>query len=336
MRYQGREIDPIELWSNYVDFPPNVKIDGEFLPKVVCPNPEHDTTKKHFQINALKGLVHCFAQCGISGSYEHAIATIEGITERNARKVILRHTKMGSSSVRPERNGAGVLSGNSSESGNTSRTESLEYSTFIPQAGIEYLESRGISEQAIAHFEIGWDSEDLRLVIPAKDKNGVVRFLIKRAIKESAWPKYLYTEGFPKTSLLFGACDLDPGMIRSHGIVLVEGSIDRIRLWQLGITNAVATLGTGISEIQARIVERFRPPYVYLMFDRDTSGVHGIEIARRRLPKSNLRVCRYPKGKFDPGELEESDAYRSIERAISIGKFFSLYPNASRRLQKIG
>lgn len=331
MRFQGREIDPLELWSNYVEFPANVKVDGEFLPKVRCPNPNHDTTKRHFQINARKGLVHCFAGCGISGTYSHAIGLIEGISERAARKTILRHTKMDRKGVRAE----GDTSGNkrSAVHGNgatKTKDEILDYSRHIPQAGIEYLSRRGITEAAIAHFEIGWDREELRLVIPGKDITGRVRLLIKRGIKESQWPKYLYTEGFPKTSLLFGACDLDPGMIHSLGIVLVEGSFDRINLWQREIPNSVGTLGTGISEIQARLVERFRPPVVYLMFDRDTSGVHGIEIARRRLPKSNLRVCRYPKGKFDPGELEKEEAYRSIERAIPVAKFFNT-PNVKKR-----
>ena len=319
MKYQGRDIDPIELWANYVEFPPNVKVDGEFLPKVVCPNPEHDTTKRHFQINALKGLVHCFAGCGISGTYAHAISIIEGITEPKARKLILRHTKLGSKNIRAKRN--------DTENNKTGRdrqpTESLDYSSYIPDAGIRYLKGRGISEGCVAHFQIGWDAEELRLVIPAKDINGNVRLLIKRAVHERTHPKYLYSEGFPKSSLLFGACDLDPGVIQSQGIVLVEGSFDRINLWLCEIPNVVATLGTGISEIQARLVERFRPPVVYLMFDRDTSGVHGIEIARRRLPKSNLRVCRYPKAKFDPAELTREEAYRSIERAIPVSVFFN-------------
>jgi DNA primase len=330
MRFQGREIDPIELWANYVEFPPNVKVDGEFLPKVICPNPDHDTSKRHFQINAQKGLVHCFAGCGISGTYSHAIGLIEGIDERKARKVILRHTKMGRRNVSAEGNSSGHKSTRLRDDGRTRRENSdLEYSSYIPQAGIEYLRGRGIMEQAMAHFQIGWDAEELRLVIPAKDITGKTRLLIKRAVRPKDHPKYLYTEGFPKTSLLFGACDLDPGMIQSQGIVLVEGSFDRINLWLCEIPNTVATLGTGISEIQARLVERFRPPVVYLMFDRDTSGVHGIEIARRRLPKSNLRICRYPKGKFDPGELTREEAIRSIERAIPVSKFFN--PNARGR-----
>jgi len=333
LRFQGREIDPIALWENYVEFPPNLKVDGEFLPKVRCPNPEHDTLKRHFQINVEKGLVHCFAGCGISGSFTRAISIIEGCTEREARKIVLRrgrtHSKGASRNSRDRnnhsRNGLG-------SDGGREEISSLEYSSYIPKRGIDFLNSRGITEESIATFGLGWDNEGLRVVIPAADIGGQIRFLIKRATREKDRPKYLYTEGFPKTSLLYGACDLDPRMIQSEGIVIVEGSIDRLVLWQHGIKTAVATLGTGISEIQARIVERFRPRTIYLMFDRDSSGVHGIEIARRRLPKGNLRVCRYPKERFDPAELQREEAYRMLERAVPISKIFN--PNAMRR--KVG
>lgn len=328
MKYRGRQIDPIELWSKYVEFPPNVKIDGEFLPLVTCPNPEHDTFKRHFQINTRKGLVHCFAGCGISGTFERAISLIEGIPEREARRIILQHTSLGG---REPVHGAQPRSTNSrdrlhSNGEHKASLQALEYSTYIPEAGMAYLEQRGITDRAIAHFEIGWDSAELRIVIPAKDLTGTTRFLVKRSVRSKDRPKYLYSEGFPKTSLLYGACDLDPRVIRSEGIVVVEGSFDRIALWQHGIPNVAATLGTGISAVQARIIMKFRPPVVFLMLDRDTSGIAGIEIARKRLPKVPLKVCRYPSGKFDPAELARREAIRAIERAVPAAKVFN--PNA--------
>jgi len=331
MKFQGRQIDPIELWANYVEFPENVKIDGEFLPKVICPNPDHDTNKRHFQINAEKGLVHCFAGCGISGTFTRAIAIVEGCNEREARRIILRASGGNRKSVggysQPENRLDSKRSSHARKK--VPRRENLDYSRNIPGAGLDYLRTRGITSDSVAHFEIGWDSEELRLVIPAKDLSGNTRLLIKRATRAKDWPKYLYTEGFPKTSLLYGACDLDPGMVQSQGIVIVEGSLDRMILWQHGITTTVATLGTGLSEIQARIIEKLRPPAVYLMLDRDTSGVAGIEIARARLPKEVLKICRYPKTKYDPAELTRREAHRLIKRAVPISKLFN--PNAKKR-----
>jgi len=148
------------------------------------------------------------------------------------------------------------------------------------------------------------------------DENSRLRFLIKRAISDRQNPKYLYTEGFPKTSLLFGACHFDLGMIKSDGLILVEGSLDVIRLHQHGLRNAGAILGTGISEQQRRIIARLNPPRIYLFFDRDSAGIRNIEIAVPKLRKYPLYVVKYPKGKSDPAVMTNEEAHRQISRAV--------------------
>jgi DNA primase len=344
MKFQGRELNALQLWSKYVDFPENIPSGSVFLPLVKCPNPEHDTLKRHFQISVDPNdpYVHCFAFCGISGSYEHAICVIEGLYEkfgverapnlrerrrrrdrarRQARKIILRETR-GKGKFKPQRKRTAKPSVDA---------RSLEYATFIPQKGLEFLESRGISSESIAQWQIGWDSDDLRIVIPALDERGVLRFLIKRTVKNRRL-KYLYTEGIPKTSLLFGACAVDMDVVRSRGLILTEGSLDVIRLHQHGFNNAVAILGTGISERQVKILAGLRPKRIFLMFDRDVSGVKNIQIAARELKKYSLLVCRYPKGKSDPAELTRREAEKSIERAVpAITWLNQNFPNVRQR-----
>lgn len=317
MKYRGREIDPVALWAEYVDFPPNVREDDYYLSLVQCPNPEHDTLKRHFQINTVDGLVHCFAHCGISGSYEHAIAMIEGVTEREARKIILRHQRARiskpSSVQRKQRRSRSV---------EIIRPDSLAYETFLPQIALEYLKGRGITGASIAAWNLGWDQDNRRVVIPARDEQNTLRFLIKRATRGKDWPKYLYQpEGVSKTDVLFGACQIDLELVRSDGLIVVEGSLDVIRLHQLGLRNTVGILGTGISETQARIVERLRPNQLYFMFDKDTSGLRNIEVAAGRLRKYPIFICRYPKGKSDPAELDRKEANRSVQKAVPLVKF---------------
>lgn len=312
-RYRGREIDDLRLWANYIEIPNGAE--GQYWPLTVCPNPDHDTLKRHFQVNTRDGLVHCFAQCGISGTYDHAIRVIEGCSDREARKILLGFTRVGKreGSARPVRHTAAAGLGE-----NVPAARSLTYDSYIPPVGIEYLENRGISASSIARFGIGWCPEELRVVIPGRDLQGQTRFLIKRAVMDRQRPKYLYTEGFPKTSLLYGAFDL---FAQGDIVVVVEGSIDVMRLSQHGIP-AVATLGTGISQEQARILARFQFKRAYLMFDRDAAGVHGIEIAERLIRKMPIFVCRYPKGRSDPAELTESEVWRSVERAVPLRKFW--------------
>ena len=84
MKFRGRDIDPVAFWSEYVDFPPNMREDGqEFSPLVHCPNPAHDNfNSPAFQVNLRLPLVHCFSRCGIEGNYEHAVALIHGLYEK--------------------------------------------------------------------------------------------------------------------------------------------------------------------------------------------------------------------------------------------------------------
>jgi DNA primase len=316
MKFQGRNIDPIALWSRYVEFPHNMPVEGKFLPLVRCPNPDHDTLKRHFQINIEQGLVHCFAECGISGTYTKAISLIEGCSERDARKIILAYKWRGSERQRrltkryhPEPKRVNAIP---------------EYESFLPAVALDYLSGRGINENSVATWELGWDTEDLRLVIPVKDTRGITRFLIKRSVLPRQSPKYLYApDGASVKSLLFGTGQTDPVLIRSTGLILVEGSFDTIRLYQHGFRNVVGTLGTGISEIQSRIVSSLRPRRIYTFFDRDTAGIHGIEIVSRRLRKYPIYIVRYPSERFDPAEFTGKEVERAISRSISLPQFMA-------------
>jgi DNA primase len=331
-----------------VEFPSSLDPKDTFLPKVECPNPGHDTLKRHFQINAEKPLVHCFANCGISGTYEHAISVIEGLYEkfdlkgavderererrrlrahREARRIILRSgvgQGVGISKPVPTRN---------SRPATPVPADDLGYERYLPPVALEYLRGRGISDASVATWNLGWDPEEKRLVIPAMDEQRIVKFLIRRAVLPKQNPQYLYTEGFPKNRLLFGAGQIDLGLVKSDGLVLVEGSIDTIMNHQHGLTNTVGILGTGISEQQRRIISRIKPPRIYLMFDKDVAGVHNIEIAAMKLRKYPLYVVRYPKGRDDPAEMTKEEKFRQIERSVPIYRFN--FSNARRTRKEI-
>lgn len=319
MNFHGRNIDPVSFWSSYVEFPTHMGRDEEFAPLVHCPNPAHDNFQSPaFQVNLRNPLVHCFSECGISGTYEHAVCVAEGIYEkfqvdkattrqerarrknrawREAKKLILK--------------GATGFSRHEKPVPRKKKRVSLDYETYLPQVGQEYLAGRGISDHSISLWGFGWDSEEKRIIIPAHDENGKLKFLIRRAVLQSQNPKYLYSEGAVKTEILFGAEKIRMG----QSIVLVEGSLDVIAISQHGLP-VLGILGTGISDAQVKILAQLRPRRIYLMFDKDLAGVHNIEIASRKLRRYPLFVCRYPAGKSDPAELTGAQAHRAVERAI--------------------
>jgi Toprim-like len=338
VNFHGRQIDPVSFWGRYVEFPPGTKEDETFSPKVQCPNPEHDTLKRHFQVNFTQPTVHCFAHCGISGSYEHAVSVIEGLYEKfkvedasnererteriwrarkQARKLIVKgafpskfHRSPG---VRKKVRSTGATE--------AVRPALLTYERFLPPVALNYVKERGFTDASVAKWELGWLAEEKRIVIPARDLNGRLRFLIRRSVRSNDSLKYLYSEGFPKTSLLFGACFLDLGLVHSDALILVEGSLDAIMFHQHGLANTGAILGTGISDAQVRIVEKLRPKRIVLAFDKDPAGIVNIEIAERKLRKYPLYVMKYPKGKSDPADLTRREATKQIERAVPLTLF---------------
>jgi DNA primase len=321
MKYRGRELDPYRLWGEYVQFPPNIEENGEFAPLVYCPNPDHSNERSPaFQINVELPLVHCFTGCGISGNYAHAISIIEGITyaeaDRRIRRCLRRDDAVGSE---------GVSRRSSEITREYKRPASFSprgvYKRYLSPPAISYLDSRGIYAESIAKWELGFDVEEQRIVIPVHDSRGRLAFLIKRGIMENQHPKYLYDAGSNRSAVLFGLDKCDQGMIHSSGMVLVEGSLDAIRLHQHGLTNAVAILGSSVSSQQAKLISRSRPKRVFFMFDRDAAGVEAILKSVPKLRKVPLAVCRYPAHRYDPAELSKEEAYRAITKALGYLNF---------------
>jgi hypothetical protein len=322
VRFHSREIDAVSFWDRYVQFPSVMDIQDEFAPLVMCPNPEHDNFRSPaFQVNLQRPFVHCFSHCGISGTWEHAVCVIEGLYEKFAVEEAITKQERLRRKNRAQRAarsmillGATGISRRSHLAPTKKRPikkQKFDYERYLPQVAWEYLESRGIEDTSISYWELGWLPDEKRIVIPAHDENGKLKFLIKRAVLPQQQPKYLYSENSSKTSILFGA-----GKARfGPTIVLTEGSLDVIRLNQHGIS-ALGILGTGISDAQVKILARMRPRRVCLMFDKDIAGVRNVEIAMEKLRKYPLFICRYPAGKSDPAELSKEQALRSVERAV--------------------
>lgn len=335
VRFEGKQVDPVALWSKHgVEFPANFDDDGtqEFSPLVVCPNPKHQTSKKHFQINLRKPLVHCFAGCGISGSYEDALAMVEGITNRAARKEILKHSRVGVGAPRVRKKTALTLV-----------PPVTEYDRYLPPVAVEYLNSRRISSKQIEKWELGWDHDDLRIVLPAKDSRGRIRFLIRRTVKPKVEPRYLYPKESERNKVLYGACHIDPGMVRSHGLLLVEGSIDVIVQDSHEILPVGGILGSKLSLRQANFIMNLRPAAIYCMFDADLAGIRATISVKQRTSGIPVRVCKYPKGKDDPAKLTKEESQKSIMRSLDFttwsrraGIYVPKFPSNSKERKSVG
>ncbi len=139
-------------------------------------------------------------------------------------------------------------------------------------------------------------------------------------------PKYLNTSETPifnKRKILFGLNRLkgkNPGRI-----ILVEGYMDVIGLHEHGIVNAVASLGTALTQQQARLLKN-TVSEVILAYDGDFAGQKATLEALKTLEAEGLiaRVLSFPNG-MDPDEFllsKGEDAFRALcDEAVSQNSF---------------
>jgi DNA primase len=163
-----------------------------------------------------------------------------------------------------------------------------------------------------------------RLMLPIEDARGrVIAFggRILDAGKTDA-PKYLNspdTPLFDKGRTLYNLHRAGPLSRQSGRLIVVEGYMDVIALAAAGIGDAVAPLGTALTERQIELLWRLVEVPV-LCFDGDGAGQRAaMRAATRALPLlrpgHSLKIVRLPAG-LDPDDLLRRDGTAAMERAL--------------------
>ena len=117
---------------------------------------------------------------------------------------------------------------------------------------LQSLIDRGFDLETLTYFEVGYSSTKNRIVIPARDQFFRLVGLIGRAVTNDQIPRYLYSTGFPKGKILFNLCNAKT----FDDVIVVEGSLDAMKIHQAGYPNVVATLGAIITEDQMELLKR--------------------------------------------------------------------------------
>lgn len=162
------------------------------------------------------------------------------------------------------------------------------------------LELGLISESKGKHY----DKFRSRVMFPILSTGGKVIGFGGRALGD-AQPKYLNSQEssvFLKKNNLY-ALNLTKQEIGKTGYgVLVEGYMDVIGLYQAGVRNATASLGTALTESQAKLLKRYTNQVV-LSYDADEAGVNASMRAMEILHREDfrMRILAVPEGK-DPDE----------------------------------
>ncbi len=205
-----------------------------------------------------------------------------------------------------------------------------------------YLESRGFNQSTIVDFRLGYapprggsgftraaskvglgrealEAAGLlsshggerfvdRVTFPISDRRGRIVGFGARALGD-AKPKYLNspeTEIFNKRSLLYGFPQVAEAVRREKAALVVEGYTDVLMLYQSGIKNAVATLGTAMTPGHLKALGDYVEK-VYVLFDPDSAGEKAIErildteqvVVTAATLQLDLRLLRLPQDPAD-------------------------------------
>lgn len=199
---------------------------------------------------------------------------------------------------------------------------------------VALVEDDGFSESTLQYFGVGYDRKNTRITFPLRDITGVLVGISGRTVTNQH-PRYkVYDAEFAayglaaraqirKSTILWNGDKVyQEACFRklSSPIVIVEGFKACMRVWDAGYKNAVALLGTYLSEDQMWVLERVGAPIV-LMLDRNPAGMKGMSEVGRKLSKSlQVRVVGEYFGE-QPSDLCEVEVQEAVTRAKSYARW---------------
>ena len=196
-------------------------------------------------------------------------------------------------------------------------SRNFDHST-IEEFRLGYAPPRGVGGFASAATKLGFDRKILdaagllsarggerfsgRITFPISDRRGRMVGFGARALDDDH-PKYLNspeTEIFNKRDLLYGFPQVSDALRKERAALVVEGYTDVLMLYQSGIKNAVATLGTATTPAHLRTLSGYADR-IYVLFDPDAAGERAIERAAATAAelRVDLRVLRLPEDPAD-------------------------------------
>jgi DNA primase len=341
----SRRADILEVVGNYV----SLKKRGS---RYWGLSPFTNEKTPSFSVSPEKGLYYCFSSTK-GGSVFNFIMEMERLTfpeavEFLAKRYGVEIPSQGGQQDEGAKSAREVLAG---------IARSFHYFlTETPQgeAARRYIEERGIAGEVVKRFQLGYAPKDPywlrrflgskgfsadildktglftaanpnralfadRLVFPIRSNSGdVVAFGGRRLAEEG--PKYLNSPEsslFKKRSLLYGLFEGNEALRKERRAFLVEGYTDVLALFQAGVENVVAPLGTAFTEDQARVIKRLCDEIV-MVFDADEAGAKALARGAGVAEAAGLsvRTVKLAPGQ-DPADILRSGGVRELQNVLS-------------------
>lgn len=290
--------DIVDVISNYI---PVKKMGANF--KCVCPF--HDDKNPSMSISPQKQIYHCFA-CKAGGN---AIKFVMDYEKLNYPEAIEKLAQMSNFTLSYTKDTLSIKDNKKIlENVNAMYRASL----YKNNEALQYLYARGINDAMIEKFELGWaddgaktirllqneqiePKEALEVGIVKQNERGIYASFSNRI----TFPIYTQTsrlvgfggrtisnhpakyinspqsEIFDKSKLFYGLNLAKSSIAKKNQIIIVEGYVDVIMLHRAGFDNAVAVLGTALTQKHIPILKRNNELNVILCFDGDDAGIHA-------------------------------------------------------------
>ena len=325
--------------------------------------PFHKEKSPSFSVSPDKQIFHCFG-CGVGGNVIHFVSKIENINFRETIELLANRANitLPTLSYNYEDDRKAMLKAKVYEI-NEIAAKFYHEILYKPTSKVaqEYIKKRKLDNRTLKSFLIGYsgnfdelykllkskgfkDEEILasslvnradngvfidrfrkRLMIPIQDTTGRFIAFGGRVLDDSK-PKYINSPEnivYSKGRNLFGLNIAKKGDTKR--IIIVEGYMDAISLYQRGITNVVASLGTALTEQQGRLLRK-NSEQVIIGYDADGAGqaatLRGMDILQNM--GCDIRVLQIY-GAKDPDEFiikyGPERFQKCVDSAISLVEF---------------
>ena len=307
--------------------------------------PFHGEKTPSFSVNPGKSMFYCFG-CHEGGDIFKFIMKIENCGFMDALKLLagrygipVPERQKTAAEIAREKQRNSIYDANNLAS---RFYQACLLKTNYGKQALAYLAGRGITQEIIERFTIGYALDNFtalvvslgkrgctpellvqaglvaeggrsgfydkfrnRVMIPIKDPRGRIVGFGGRVLDNST-PKYLNTsetQWFNKRRLLFGLDIAARAIRQSRQAIVVEGYMDAISLHAAGIDNVVASMGTAFAEEQARLLKRMAEEVVFC-YDSDSAGRNASvrAVSIARSAGLKVRIAGVPDGK-DPDEF---------------------------------
>lgn len=295
--------DIVDLIGEYVD----LKRSGSNY-MGLCPF--HSEKTPSFSVSPSKSIFKCFG-CGVGGDVITFIMKRENLNFPEAVEFLAEKYNVRLSEYKDENKEARDKRNRLYDINREAAMHFLNNLSSSPKAQ-KYLRDRGLSDKTIRAYGLGYSKDswtdlydhltklgykeeellELNLISKSKNGNYIDRFrdrvmfpIINRNNKVIAFgargfgdakPKYLNSRETPifhKGSNLFNMNIISRESSRQR-IILVEGYMDVISLYNSGINYSVASLGTSLTEDQAAIIKKMAKD-IYICYDSDKAGINA-------------------------------------------------------------